>query len=147
MIAARLIRLIENHSDHLAAGLTQRLRDRPETADYIRVPASELTQRAYDLYHNLSDWLLTRSDAEIENRYTWIGRRRAQQGVALSSMVYALATTKEYLWEFIKREAVLAEPVELHQELELFHLVEYFFDRATYFAVRGYENARAARAA
>jgi hypothetical protein len=54
---------------------------------------------------------------------------------------------KQHLWEFIRREAVLGDELELHQELELLQAVDHFFDRAIYHAARGYEKHVAWRAA
>jgi hypothetical protein len=147
MIAMRLVRLIEEHSDELARGLMSRLDRHPSLVELRRVPAEELRQRVYEVYRNLSDWLLNKTEGEIEARYTAIGARRAIQGVPLSQVVFALHAVKEYLWEFLQREGLVERHVELFQEIELLRLVERFFDRAIYFAARGYEQAEKARAA
>jgi len=147
MIALRLVRLIETHSDQLARGLMEKLLRCERVADMRKVPAAELEQRVYEIYRNLSDWLLTKTDRDIERRYTAIGARRAAQGVALSNVLYAIVATKEHLWEFLGREGRVDRPVELFQELELFQLVDQFFDRALYFTACGYERARVAQAA
>lgn len=147
MIATRLVRLIEEHSDDLAHGLMARLDRDPRLAELRRVPAAELRQRVYEVYRHMSDWLLNKTESEIEARYTAIGARRAIQGVPLSQVIFALHAVKEYLWEFLQREGLVERHVELFQEIELLRLVERFFDRAIYFAARGYEQAEKARAA
>jgi hypothetical protein len=45
----------------------------------------------------------------------------------------------------VAKEAMADKPVELFQELELFQLVEQFFDRAVYFAAIGYERYQSAQ--
>jgi hypothetical protein len=148
MIPSRLVGLIETHADHLAAALAQRIRSNPKlAADYQRVPPAELRERVYEVYHNLSEWLLKKTEADIEARYTVIGARRAAQRVPLSTLLLGIAATKEQLWEFVKREGLVDRHVEVFQELELLQLVDQFFDRAMYYAARGYEKARTARAA
>jgi hypothetical protein len=104
-------------------------------------------RRATEIYEHLSDWLLSRTEEEVEKRFTEIGLRRAAQGVALSSLVWALCITKEHLWEWVRREGLVDRHIDLCEELELMQLVEHFFDRATYYAARGYEKSRPARAA
>ena len=76
-----------------------------------------------------------------------IGARRASQGVAISSVILALDATKEHLWEYVVREGLVDRHVELCEELDLLQRVELFFDRATYYAARGHEKHRPARAA
>jgi len=144
----RLVRLIETHSDQLARGLLERIENCERCRDFVeKVPPEELKQRVYEIYHHLGEWLLKKTEHDVERRYIAIGERRAAQGVTLSQLVFAIIATKEHLWEYVTREALADRPVELFQELELFQLVEQFFDRAVYFAAIGYERHRAAQKA
>ena len=140
MLAYRLVRLIETHSDALANSLLQRVQTAEAARDYSKVPAEELKTRVYEIYRHLGEWLLGKSEFDIENRYVEIGRRRAQQGVALSQLVWTIIQTKENLWDFLRRESVLDRPVEIFGELELLQLLEQFFERAIYYAAVGYER-------
>ncbi len=142
MIAPRLVRLIETHSDQLTAGLIEKLQKCPRVAGLQKVPADEFKQRVHEIYHNLGEWLLTKTEADVERRYTLIGTRRAQQGVALSELLWAIILTKEHLWEYLKGEGFVDQPVELLQEIELFHMVDQFFERALFYATVGYEKAK-----
>lgn len=146
MLAYRLVRLIESNSDALAAGLLHRVQNSECTHEYRQVPPEELKQRVYEIYRHLGDWLLGKSEFDIEARYREIGARRANQHVPLSQLSMTIILTKENLWEFLKKESVLDRPVEVFGELELLQLLEQFFDRAIYYAAVGYEQAVAARA-
>lgn len=145
MLAYRLVRLIETHSDALAAGLLQRVQTSELTQGYRNVPPEELKQRVYEIYRHLGDWLLGKTEFDIEARYREIGVRRAQQHVPLSELTMTIILTKENLWEFLKKESVLDRPVEVFGELELLQLLEQFFDHAIYYAAVGYERAVAVR--
>ncbi len=147
MIATRLVNLIETHAEKLATSLLRKLETMEELEDYRKLTPHEIQQRAFDIYHHMSEWLLRKTDADIEARFMEIGARRATQGIALSSVILALHVTKEHLWEYIRREGLVDRHVELCQEIELLQQVELFFDRATYYASRGYEKSRPARAA
>ena len=140
-MAIRLVRLIETHADRLAHGLQHKFQHSPHCADLKKVPASEMKDRSYEIYRNLSDWLTAKAESEIEHRYIALGARRAAQGVELSHLVWALTATKEHLWEFLESEGFAEKPVELFGELELLHSIEKFFDRALYYAAIGYERA------
>jgi hypothetical protein len=124
----------------LANGLLQRVQTAETARDYMKVPAEELKTRVYEVYRHLGEWLLGKSEFDIENRYVEIGRRRAEQGVALSQLVWTIIQTKENLWDFLRRESVLDRPVEIFGELELLQLLEQFFERAIYYAAVGYER-------
>ncbi len=141
MLAYRLVRLIETHSDQLALGLMQKLQTCDKTREFSKVPQEEFRQRVHEIYRNLGEWLLGKSEAEVERRYTEIGRRRQAQEVPLSQLIEAIVLTKEHLFEFLKHNAVVDQPVEVFGELELLQLLDQFFDRAIYYAAAGYEHA------
>jgi hypothetical protein len=147
MIALRLVRLIETHSEELAEGLTQKLLSCDRTADIRKVPASELHHRCHEIYRNLSDWLLTKTDHDIEVVYKTLGARRAAQGVSIAALTWAILLTKEHLWSFLEWEGVHGGLHNVFGELELLRQLDQFFDRAVYYATEGYEEALAERAA
>lgn len=129
MFAIRLIHLIEEHADQLAAGLLKKLKEAEACGELLAlVPAQELEHRAYDIYRNVAEWLLNKKEWEIQERYIGLGARRARQGVPYSQMLYAMQTIKEYLWEFLRQEGLL-EPTELIGEFEFLYSLEKFFDR------------------
>ncbi|MBV9482753.1 MAG: hypothetical protein JO249_18715 [Acidobacteria bacterium] len=146
MIALRLVRLIENHSEILADGLLRKLRESPRTQDFLRVPAQELRDRVHEILGHLSDWLLGKKESDIRERYREIGARRAAQQVSLSDYCWAIVLTKEHIWEFLQRQGFLTSPLEIYGELELLRLLEQFFDRAIYYVIEGYEDAASLKA-
>ncbi len=141
MIALRLVRLIEDHSDELAEGLLRKFQSSSLTKDMGKVPAQELRDRVYEILNNLGEWLLYKREDEIERRYRDIGARRASQNVSLSDYCWAIVLTKEHLWDFLQRQGMLRGPLEIYGELELLRLMEQFFDRAVCYATEGYERA------
>ncbi len=142
MLAVRLVRLIENHIEHLSRDLSEKVWSSPRCSDLNKVPASELQSRTHEIYRNLSDWLLDKADAQVERRYTELGAARAQQGVAYSHFAWAIISTKEHVRAFVQREGLSESAMELHGELELLHLLGQFFDLVLYYAALGYEQER-----
>lgn len=140
MIALRLVRLIEHHSDELAMELIAKIQTSSRTVDMRKVPTDELRLRIHEILQHLSEWLLTKSGHDIEEHYVEIGVRRASQGVALSDLCWAIVLTKEHLWEFLQQQGFLRGPVEIYGEMELLRLLDQFFDRALCFAAQGYEQ-------
>ena len=142
MIAVRLVRLIESHSDELTEGLLKKFQCSARTAELRKVPAHELRDRSYEILCNLSEWLLSKSDVDVKRRYREIGALRASQNVSLADVCWGIIITKEHIWDFLQRQGFLRGPVEIFGELELLRLLDQFFDRAICYCAEGYEQAK-----
>jgi hypothetical protein len=143
MISAKLVSMIEDHADQLTAGLVGYLQRHPRTGGYHAFAPSELHKRAYDVYRNLGHWIAGKSESEIEATYADLGRRRLQEGIPLSQVIFALTLTKEHLLNYVKMSGLSDSALDLYQELELIRVVGQFFDKAIYHTVQGYEQAAA----
>ena len=142
MFAIRMIQLIEAHADALCEELMRRLGKSEQCRELIkRVPTRELEMRAHEIYRNLGEWLLQKTQAEIEERFEGIGLRRAAQGVPFSEILAALTLTKECLWDHLEQDSLFEDPMELLGDMHLLHAVGRFFDRAARAAAVGYEAA------
>lgn len=141
MLAYRLVKLIESHSEGLAQGLRHRIVNCDKCPDYKNVPAEDLEHVVYGIYRNLGEWLLGKTEADIADRYMAIGAKRAAQGVPLSQVIWVIAVVKDNLWEYLKQKNVMERPAEVFGELEMLQLLEQFFDRAQFYAAKGYEEA------
>lgn len=107
-----------------------------------KVPDQELRHRSHEILRNLSDWLLSKSDADVECRYREIGALRAAQNVSLAHVCWGITLTKEHIWNFLQREGFLRSPLEIYGEMELLRLLDQFFDRAICYCAEGYEQAK-----
>ena len=142
MLAYKLVRLIETHSDALSSSLLAKVQSSELTRSYRNVPPDDLKERVYEIYRHLGEWLLGKDAAfDIEQRYEEIGTRRVHQGVPISELIWVIILTKENLWEFLQRESLPERPIEAFGELEMLQLLDQFFDRAIYYASVGYERA------
>lgn len=141
MLAYRLVRLIETHSDELASGLLEKVQNSELTRSYRHVAPEDLKLRVYEIYRHLGDWLLGKGRFDIEQRYEEIGTRRAHQGVPISELIWVITLTKENLWGFLKKESFPERAIEVFGELEMLQLLDEFFDRAVYYAAVGHERA------
>ena len=138
MLVARLVTLIEEHADQLAASVARRVREDPRTSEYRRFPDQDLLQRARDVYAHLGRWLEEASEQEIEAEYVALGRARRKEGVPAAQMVMALLLVRRNLWQYVEDQGA-DSALELRQQLDLELRVVRFFDRAIYHAIRGYE--------
>jgi hypothetical protein len=143
LLAYRLVKLIETHSDGLARSLQHRYRESSKCSAYASVPAADLTDKVYDVYRHLGDWLLGKTEADIEKRYLEVGAQRASQGVPVSQVVWMICLVRENLWDYLQRHAELERPAEIFGELELLEMLDQFFHLAIYYAAQGHERAMA----
>jgi len=141
MLGIKLVRLIEKHSEVLSRGLAQEIRKSDRTSDFRKIPPDELQLAATEVYRNLGEWLLQKTDGDIAKRFRAIAKQRAEAGIRLHQFIWALMLTRDHLWHFLRREAFADTVLELHGELELHGVLNQFFDRAIYYAIEGYEQA------
>ena len=65
LLAYRLVRLIETHSDGLARSLHELYRNDKKCSGYANVPEAELTAAVYEVYRHLGEWLLGKTEADV----------------------------------------------------------------------------------
>jgi hypothetical protein len=144
LLTYRFVRLIESHAEKLATSLLEKVQHSSRTTAFSNVPPDELRQRVYEIYDHLGDWLMGKTDVDLEHRYREIGARRFHQQVPLHELIWAIVLTKENLWDFLTWQTMPDRPVEVFGEFELLQLLDRFFGRAICFAAMGYEDARVA---
>lgn len=142
MIAVRLVRLIEVHSEVLTEELLAKFQTSPRTADLQKVPLHELRARSSEILRHLSEWLLSKAEADIEGRYREIGALRASQNVSFSDFCWAIVLTKEHIWDFIQQHGFLQGPLEVYGAMEFLRMLDQFFERAICYAAEGYERSQ-----
>lgn len=140
MLSPRLVQIIEDHAEQLTHDLIDDLRSNPRTPHYHHLSREELHHRTYDVYRNLGRWLNDETESAIESSYTQLGKKRLAEGIPLNEIVYSLGQIKNHLLEYIHFSGMVDTAVELHGDRELQRLVGRFFDKAVYYAVRGFEQ-------
>ena len=141
MLGIKLVRLIEGHSEALSQRLTEQIRKSERTSDFRKIPAKDLRLAATEVYRNLGEWLLQKTESDIESRFKAIAARRVAQGIGLHQLAWALMLTRDHLWSFLRQQALSDNIVALHGERELQLLLNQFFDRAIFYAILGYNEA------
>jgi hypothetical protein len=141
MVALKLVRLIEKHSEELVRGLTEQIHTSERMSDFRSIPPADLELAAAEVYRNLGEWLLQKTEEDIEKRFGTIAVRRAAEQISLHQFVWALIVSRDHLWRFLQQEAFACNVVELYGELELHQMLTQFFDRAVYYAIKAYGKA------
>jgi hypothetical protein len=138
----KLVLHMKSNAEQMSQGLVQMIRDSERCKELlIRVPEQEHRQYGLEIYRDLTNWLAAEKDSLLEEHYVALGKLRAQQGVPLSDMFWAVCVARDYLWGYVQQECLLEEPVEFWGGVTLLRLINKFFDRVCYFAVIGYQKA------
>lgn len=141
MLGIKLVRLIEAHSEALSQGVVNVIRASERTSDFKAIPREDLQRRVGEVYRNLGEWLLQKTEGDIALRFKAIAARRVAEGIRLPQFIWALMLTRDHLLHFLRHEAFADNVVALYGELELHQLLDQFFDRAVYHSIVGYEEA------
>jgi hypothetical protein len=137
-MGVRFSRIAEQKSAELADSLVRKLMESPRTEAYREIDAAALREEFRACFIDLTDWLLERTTAEIEEKFLQMGKTRASQGVPLSHSVNAMITCRDHLLQYLRQESKGEDGVELFGELEFASAVGHFFDDAIFFVMWGY---------
>ncbi|HXY48674.1 MAG TPA: hypothetical protein VEI01_04420 [Terriglobales bacterium] len=138
----KLVQHMKTNADRMSEGMLQKIRNSERCGALLqKVPAEEHKRYALQIYLDLTDWLAAETDSVVEQHYSVLGIRRAQQGVPFSNLFWAVCIARDYLWEYIQQECLLDEPVEFWGGVNLLRSLNQFFDRALYFTLVGYQKA------
>ena len=145
LLSSRLVGMIETHAEDLTRGVIQDLKTNPRTPYMHHLSNEELHNQSYEVYRNLSHWLMDFSDDAIKAFHIRLARHHFEEGIPLEEIVFAYILKKYHLRDYIRTSGMVDSAAELLQEQELHHLIGSFFDKATYYSVKGYEKARNAQ--
>ena len=151
MIAAQLVELIEIHAEHIARDVARDLTTNQRTHAFGAVRLEDLVPRIFELLNHLGNWIGDPQSAKAQTEFTDWGRRRFEQGIPLSELIYAAIIIKQHLRRYISENGLVDAsfprvetdyvlPLHLHSLQELNTRVGRFFDEALYHLARGYEE-------
>jgi hypothetical protein len=151
VIAAKLVELIEIHSPRLTEDIVEDLMSNARTRGFRAVRRPELQQRIFQLLHHLGNWIGDPGSDKTRAEFTDWGRRRFDQGIQLSELIFAVIVIKQHLRRYISDNGLIAAsfphidgdyvlPLHLHSLQDLNTRVERFFDEALYDLAIGYEE-------
>ena len=151
MIAARLVELIEIHATGLTSDVIRDLITNERTRGFRAVRPQELEQRLFQILNHLGDWIGDPRSAMVQSEFEDWGRRRFDQGISLSEIVYAVIVLKQHMARYIVDNGLVDAsfplvdndyvlPMHLTSLQDLNTRVSQFFDEAIYHLARGYEE-------
>jgi hypothetical protein len=151
MIGAKLIELIEVHAPRLTSDVTQDLMTNDRTRGFRAVDREDLEQRVFQILNHLGSWIGDPHAVKVQAEFNGWGRRRFDQGIPVSQLIYAIIVIKQHLRRYISDHGLVDAsfprvegdyilPLHLHSLQELNASVGQFFDEALYHLACGYEQ-------
>ncbi len=138
VLGLKFAHLIERHSKGLSESLVHQLHSSDRTPSFHKIAAEDLHEDVHELYLHLTEWLVTRTEGDVQERQQRIGAYRAEQNIPIEEFLWAVILCKRNILDYLKRETVADAPYELAFELEFMQSLDEFFDRAIYHAICGY---------
>jgi hypothetical protein len=156
MLSAKLIELIEIHASRLTSDVARDLITNERTRGFRAVPVEDLERRIFEIFHHLGNWIGEPKAERVQAEFAGWGRRRFDQRIPLSEIIYAVILLKHHLRGYIRDNGLIEGavprvesdyvlPMHLHGLQDLNARVGQFFDEAVYHLACGYE-AEASRA-
>lgn len=139
-----LVQVIENRADGIAKTWYREVKDSHYTPSIGLIPEQDALKMATDVYRKLGYWLMRTHGHEVEETYHRFGGQLYRKKFRMEEVVMTLVLIKRYLWLHLLEEGLMTTRLDLYQALELNNKVVLYFDRAIYFSVIGYKEARAA---
>jgi len=109
VIAAKLVALIEIHSSRLTADIVKDLFTNERTPGFRAVRPQDLEHRIVQLLNRLGNWIGEPRSEKTRTEFTDWGRRRFDQGIPLSELIYAVIVIKQHLRRYISDNGLVDE--------------------------------------
>ncbi len=138
----KFIKMIETDSQEIAKKWAKGILTSKFTKTYRNLPEETLVQVGKNVYDNLGKWLDRETTRiEIGKIYAEVGKRRYNEGYPLCEVIYAAHYTKKFLADHITTGGLLPDALKLYHHMEFIGKLYDFFDIATFYLVRGFQEA------
>ncbi|MBN1339618.1 MAG: NUDIX hydrolase [Bacteroidales bacterium] len=140
-LSDRLVGLIEDNAEIIASRWLNDVRVNPSTPTYAKVEPAHAMERILLVLRQFRKWLSGLHDeTEIRRYYRRLGAERKAEGFALSEILSAFSLVRKHIWEFALSQKMWTSTIDIYMSLELERRMLIFFDRASFYAARGFER-------
>jgi hypothetical protein len=143
LLSDELIEAVEKNSKRITELWLDDITTNPSTLSYHNLDRGELAARAAFIFNHLEGWLKGKKDYnDLKSFYAGLGAARRDRRVPLVELIGAMSILKKHIWMFTYSGVVLEKAVDIYRMCELGERLVYFFDKATHYAVMGYNGKR-----
>ena len=136
----RFIQLIEKDHEAITNYFINDLLKNPDTTAYRAMDREKLFYVCDMIYRELSQWISRDFNKEkIRERYMKIARERLNIAIPFSQVQKALVLQKRHLWLYLA-DKLYDDKTAYMEALDLSNRVILYFDRATFYVLKAYEE-------
>jgi len=140
-LSDKLVKIIENKAEIIARRWLNDVMTGKSTPTYASADPEYILKRNLYVVSHFGKWLSGyHDDKEVREFYRNLGAERKREKFALSEVLSAISLTRKHLWEFALSRKMWNKTIDIYMTLELERRMMLFFDRAAYYAAKGYEE-------
>jgi len=142
MVASmKLIDLVENHAEEIAAQWVRNVKKNSLTPYYHDKPEEKLIPQAVKFYRNFRRIFTEPKPVEASDGFfSRYAEARYREGVPLHEAVYSLILMRRQIWLYAEFQAIFTTSLEKHQAVESITRTILMFDYAVYFITKKYRE-------
>ena len=141
MITEKLITLLNTRSDELSASWVRMIKENENTSTSLGFDQEELVSYARFVYRQLELWLdWQTTSAEVAKLFWQVGVDKKAQEVSLAELHYGLTLARRNLYINILEKLGEDDLVDMKELIAFTSRITYFFDKISFFAIKGYEG-------
>jgi ADP-ribose pyrophosphatase YjhB (NUDIX family) len=143
LLSDELVNVVQNNSKKIIELWLDEISSNPSTKAYRGLDKGELFSSAMFIMGQFEAWLKgMKSENEFKTFYQGLGFRRQKDGTPLEDLISSLSLLKKHIWMFTYALGVWDKMVDMYRMFELGERLVYFFDKAAFYTVIGYNRKR-----
>jgi ADP-ribose pyrophosphatase YjhB (NUDIX family) len=140
-LTRRLVNVILKNKEEIINQWREDVAVNPSTVEYHSVESRTLYNICDRILSQITLWLGGLHDVDkVKSFYTKLGKERKRAGFKISEALSALSLIRKHIWTFALAQDALQKNLELYMTFELQRQMTIFFDLATFYLTRGYED-------
>jgi ADP-ribose pyrophosphatase YjhB (NUDIX family) len=139
-LSDRLVEAIEKNAHRIVLLWMQDVLAGRSTEGYRRIDRDWMWKGVHRIISQFGKWLGGfYSDKDVRDFYFKLGSGSRKEGLILSEVLSALSLLRKHIWEFSLSQGIWTSTLDIYTALELDRRIVIFFDKAAFYASRGYE--------
>ena len=144
-LTRRLLNVILKNKEKMINQWIEEMITSPSTSEYHGYEIHVLHNICDKIISQITLWLGNAYDIDrIKNFYIKLGLERKKAGAKISGVLSALSLIRKHIWDVALAQGALQKNLDLYMTFELQRRMTIFFDLATFYITRGYEEHEAA---
>ncbi len=142
LLSDDLVGIIEQNSEDIVRRWLEDVTTNKATMGYCKMNPVWMTKGVRRILSQFGKWLNGYyNDTDIRDLYMKLGKGSKKEGLLLSEVLSAWGLLRKHTWEYALSGGVWKRPIDVYSALELDQRILAFFDKATIYTSKGYENS------